>query len=185
MSKRKSAIIWVLGAGGAAALALAGQVPQINFKLGLWVVKVQPQISGQMPMSDETLQKMSPEQRAKMEAMMQSVMAQMAKPRVYKECMTADKRAKGFSAGNESNPNCQSKVVTDTSTDLEVTHVCNGPDENSSTDMKFHVSGGDHMVGTVTGTMTRGGKTGSFTSNMEGQWLGSDCGPVKDIELQK
>ncbi len=41
---------------------------------GLWEVHTHPQTKGQLPISDEQLQKLSPEQRARLEAAMQAAM---------------------------------------------------------------------------------------------------------------
>ena len=73
MSGKRCAILCALGAGGVAvALALAGEIPQLNVKLGLWEISTHPQVSGNLPITDEQLQKLPPDQRAKFEAAMQA-----------------------------------------------------------------------------------------------------------------
>ncbi|MGH8232556.1 MAG: DUF3617 family protein [Steroidobacteraceae bacterium] len=206
MISRKAAMLWALGAGAAAiTVALAGQsapptaqapppaahakltapVPQLNIKLGLWEIKTQPQVSGELPMSDDRLAKMSPDQRAKVQAAMQAAMAHMQQPRAMKECMTAAKRAQGFDLGNDDPTECQQTVATDTSTDFEVTQVCTTEQGKNSTDMKFHAVSSDHVLGTVNAVVSHGTKTMTLNSTMEGNWLGSDCGSVKDFEMEK
>jgi hypothetical protein len=49
----------------------------------------------------------------------------------------------------------------------------------------FRVVSPDHVTGTVLMVMSRDGKTMTVNSTMEGKWLGSDCGSVKDFELEK
>src|ERR1700692_3033060 len=49
MSRKKWAILWALGAGGAAmGLAHAADIPQLNVKLGLWEVTTHPQVNGNL-----------------------------------------------------------------------------------------------------------------------------------------
>ncbi|HEY1725957.1 MAG TPA: DUF3617 family protein [Steroidobacteraceae bacterium] len=206
MISRKAAMVWALGVSAAAGtLALAGQAPpaaeqtlppaaqskltapspKLNIKLGLWEIKTQPQVNGEMPMSDERLEKMSPDQRARMQAAMQAAMAHMQQPRTMKECMTAEKRAQGFDTGNDDPSRCQQTVGKDTSSDFELSRVCASEQGKTSTDMKFHAVSSDHVVGTVNAVMSRGTKSMTINSTMEGKWLGSDCGSVKDFEMEK
>ncbi|HEY3729650.1 MAG TPA: DUF3617 family protein [Steroidobacteraceae bacterium] len=205
MISTKAAVLWALGASGMAiTLALAGQSPapigqapppvkskitaappQLNVKLGLWEIKTQPQVNGELPTSDESLAKMTPEQRARMQAAMQAMMAHMQQPRTMKECMTAEKRAQGFDIGNDDPTECQQTVGKDTASDFEITRVCSTGQAKNSTDMKFHAISSDHIVGTVNAVMSRGPKTINVNSTMEGKWLGSDCGSVKDFEMEK
>ena len=67
MQGRKPAMLCALGVGGlAVALALATETPQLNVKLGLWEISTFPQVNGSLPITDEQLQKLPPDQRAKM-----------------------------------------------------------------------------------------------------------------------
>ena len=71
MASTKRAILWALCAGGAAiAMTQAAEVPQRNVKLGLWEGTTHPQVNGNLPITDEQLQQLPPDQRAKFEAAM-------------------------------------------------------------------------------------------------------------------
>jgi hypothetical protein len=187
MSSKNWAILWVLGANGAAmALAHAGEpAPQLNVKLGLWEIGTHPQVSGNLPIGDEQLQKMPPEQRAKFEAAMQAALARGAQPRLFKECMTPEKRSRGFNAGSDEGKDCKTTVLTNTASEFQAQRECSGEDRAQSTDVHFRVVSPDHVTGTVLMVMSRDGKTMTVNSTMEGKWLGSDCGSVKDVELEK
>jgi hypothetical protein len=80
----------------AAGLVEAAEIVKPNIKPGLWEVSNTPQVSGEMPIPEEQLAKLTPEQRARMEAAMKAAMASGGKPHVYKECMTPEKIAGGF-----------------------------------------------------------------------------------------
>ncbi len=52
-----------------------------------------PKVSGEMPIPEDQLAKMTPEQRAKVEAMVKGA---GSKPHVYKDCMTPGEDCKGL-----------------------------------------------------------------------------------------
>jgi hypothetical protein len=186
MSSRRWAILWALSACGTAmALAYAADVPQLNVKLGLWEVTTHPQVNGKLPITDEQLQKLAPDQRAKFEAAMQAAIARGAQPRVFKECMTAEKRSHGFNAGSDQSKNCQVTLVTNTPSEFESHRECATEDGKQSTSVHFRVVSSDHVSGTVNALISHGPKTMTVNSTMEGKWLGADCGSVRDMELEK
>jgi hypothetical protein len=186
MSSNRWAVLCALGAGGVAmALAHAADVPQLNVKLGLWEISTHPKVSGNLPITDEQLQKVPPEQRAKFEAAMQTAIARGAQPRIFKECMTAEKRSRGFNAGSDQSKNCNTTLVTNTPSEFESHRECSTEEGKQSTSVHFRVVSSDHVSGTVNALISHGSKTMAVNSTMEGKWLGGDCGSVKDIELEK
>jgi hypothetical protein len=186
MASKEWVILWALGAGGAAmALAHAADTPQLNVRLGLWEVATHPQVNGNLPITDEQLAKLPPEQRAKFEAAMQAAIARGAQPRIFKECMTAEKRSHGFNAASDQRKNCQVTLVTNTPSEFESHRECASEDGKQSTDVHFRIVSSDHVSGTVNSLISHGAKTMTVNSTMEGKWLGPDCGSVKDYELEK
>lgn len=186
MSGKKLSFIGALGAGLAAVvLAHAADVPQLNVKLGLWEIATHPQVNGSLPITDEQLAKLPPDQRAKFQAAMQAAVARGAQPRVFKECMTAEKRSHGFNAGSDQQKNCQVTLITNTANEFESHRECLSEDGKQSTSVHFQVVSSGHVAGTVNALISHGGKTMTVNSTMEGKWLGSDCGNVKDIEMEK
>ena len=187
MSGKILVCVCALGAGAAAmVLANAADVPQLNVKLGLWEIATHPQVNGSLPITDDQLAKLPPDQRAKFEAAMQAALARGAQPRVFKECMTAEKRSRGFDAGSDqSKTNCKVTLVTNTANEFESHRECLTEDGKQSTSVHFQVVSADHVSGTVNALISHGGKTMTVNSTMEGKWLGADCGSVKDIEIEK
>jgi hypothetical protein len=183
---RQPAILCVLGAGAlAVALALATETPQLNVKLGLWEISTFPQVNGSLPITDEQLQKLPPDQRAKFEAAMQAAIARGSQPRIFKECMTAEKRSRGFNAGSDPSKNCQTTLVTNTPSEFESRHECATEDGKQSTSVHFRIVSPDQVSGTVNALISHGAKTMTVNSTMQGKWIGADCGSVKDIEIEK
>jgi hypothetical protein len=186
MSGKKLVFICALGAGlVAVVLTHAADAPQLNVKLGLWEIATHPQVNGNLPITDEQLAKLPPDQRAKFEAAMQAALARGAQPRLFKECMTAEKRSRGFEAGSDPSGKCQVTLVTNTASEFESHRECLSDDGKQSTSVHFRVVSSDHVAGTVNALISHGGKTMTVNSTMEGKWLGADCGSVKDLELEK
>jgi len=196
MSRRKWGILPVIAVGAAAmamamAMAMAvevadaADVPMLNVKLGLWEITTHPQVNGNLPITDDQLAKLPPEQRAKFEAAMQAAIARGAQPRVFKECMTPEKRSRGFNAGSDQSKNCQQTLVTNTPNEFELHRECTSEDGKQSTSVHFRVVSSDEVSGTVNALISHGSKTMTVDSTMEGKWLGASCGSVTDIEIDK
>ena len=185
MSGKKLISACALGAA-TVVLAYAADVPQLNVKLGLWEIATHPQVNGSLPITDDQLAKLPPDQRAKFEAAMQAAVARGAQPRLFKECMTAEKRSRGFDAGSDqSKTNCQVTLVTNNANEFESHRECVTDDGKQSTSVHFRAVSPDHVAGTVNVLISHGAKTMTVNSAMEGKWLGADCGSVKDIEMEK
>lgn len=172
---------------GLMSLAQAAELVKPNIKPGLWEVSNSPQVSGQLPIPEDQLAKMTPEQRARMEAAMKSYMANSAKPRVYKECMTPEKIARGFEIDRKGeDASCTRKVVSSSSNELTLHDECNHQQQKTVTDVHFEVKGGTQMSGKINLVMTStSGKSMTMNSTVQGKWLGASCGSVKDIEQEK
>jgi hypothetical protein len=194
MSREKWAILPASAVGAAAiavamvllmATARAADAPMLNVKLGLWEITTHPQVNGNLPITDEQLDKLPPDQRAKFEAAMQAAIARGAQPRLFKECMTPEKRSRGFNAGSDQSKNCQQTLVTNTPSEFELHRECTSEDGKQSTSVHFRVISSDQVSGTVNALISHGTKTMTVNSTMEGKWLGASCGNVTDIELEK
>ena len=165
------------------AVVQAADLAKPNIKPGLWEVSIVPHISGQMPIPEEQLAKMTPEQRARLQAAMQT---HQSRPRVYKECMTPEKIARGFAIDPHGDDSaCKRNVVSSSSKELTLHDECNKPQRKTVTDVHFEVKDGTQMSGKINVVMTSAGKTMTVNNTMQGKWLGASCGTVKDAELEK
>jgi hypothetical protein len=183
-----------LSMAGLSAVLLAGAAEsgkpadpiKLNIKLGLWEIATQANISGAPPIPEDALAKMSPDQRARMQAAIQASMADVAKPKLAKHCVTQEKVAQGFNLDRQhDSTTCQKKLVTNTSSELQLSETC--PEDNGSTSIDEHIqlSGSDQVAGTVHFIKSSGGKTMTVDSTIKGQWLSASCGDIKDFELEK
>src|SRR5579871_6051836 len=129
-----------------ATLAHAAELTKPNIKPGLWEVTVSPKMSGEMSIPEDQLAKLTPDQRARIEAAIKS----SQKPHVYKECMTPEKIAKGFEMDRGSDEaSCKRTVVSSSTSELTLHDECNNPTRKSVTDVHFEIKGGTQMAGKV------------------------------------
>jgi hypothetical protein len=159
----------------------------MNIELGLWEVTIAGAASGAPAIPEALLQRMTPEQQAKM----QQVMAQrlQGQPQKFKECMTAEKRSRGFGNKDEDSGTCKVTVTTNTPTEFRAERQCaasaGGP-ALSDYKMHFNITGKHHASGTIDVAITHDdGKVTTIHSTVEAQWLGADCGSIKNIEMEK
>jgi hypothetical protein len=173
----------------AAAITLLAQAADFvkpDIRPGLWEVTSNPQVSGEMPIPEEELAKLPPDQRARLEAAMKAGIAGAAKTHVYKECMTPEKIAKGFDTQNpDETASCQKNVIKSSTNELHVHEDCNRNGGKASVDVHFQISGGVQMTGTINAVMTSGSRTMTMNSKLAGKWLGTSCGTIKDAQEQK
>jgi len=171
----------------ACSLALAADIIRPDIKPGLWEVATTPQVSGQMPIPEEELAKMPPERRAQVEAALQATMGNANKPRVYRDCMTPEKIARGFDIDKKEaeDASCKRTVIKSSASELQLHDVCDNPERKSVSDVHFQISGGTQMTGTISVVMSSGARSMTYNSTLKGKWLGASCGNVKDTELEK
>jgi hypothetical protein len=166
-------------------LAEAAEPIKLNVKPGLWEIASQGQINGAPPIPEEQLARLTPEQRARFEAAMQASMANAAKPRLSKHCMTPEKIQRGLDVQQHNDSSCEKKVVSNSASELEFSEDCRSEHGNTSINEHFQLDGSEQLSGTVRAVNTAGGKTMTVDSSIHGKWLGASCGDVKDMETEK
>lgn len=161
------------------ALALALPRPaaaqKLDVKMGLWEATTTSQMAGAPPIDTS---KLSPEQRAKMEAAMAASMKMAAKPHTFKHCLTKEKMGKGLF--QQEKDNCKQTVITDTSTELAFKFVCAGGDGETTTgEWHFQATSPESVKGTGHMTFGKGGQSMTSTSDITAKWMADSCGNVK------
>jgi hypothetical protein len=166
-------------------LAEAAEPIKLNVKPGLWEIASQGQINGAPPIPEEQLARLTPEQRARFEAAMQASMANAAKPRLSKNCVTPEKIARGLDLDQHNDTSCQRKVVSNSASEMEFSEECGSDSGKSVISEHFQLSGSEQMTGNVHVVRTSGDKTMTIDSTIHGKWLGASCGDIKDFEIEK
>ncbi len=166
----------LMGAG--LILPVAAAAAQLNVKPGLWEVNMTSESSGQMPIPESMLARLTPEQRARVAAAMQS---QMNRPtaHVYKSCVTRADLDKPFGMDrHDAEENCTDKVLSKSSTSMTVDMECTGKFSVSSI-YRWKALSPESVSGTMERTVSQGGHSMKSTGHFTGKWLGADCRAIK------
>ncbi|MGA8706617.1 MAG: DUF3617 domain-containing protein [Steroidobacteraceae bacterium] len=166
-------------------IATAAEPVKLNVKPGLWEIASQNQISGAPPISEDQLARLTPDQRARMEAAMQSSMADAAKPHLAKHCLTPEKIARGLDVDHHDDSHCQRKITNNSGNELALTESCQEDSGSMVLNESFQLAGPEAVSGTVHVVRSSGGKTMTIDSTIHGQWLGASCGDIKDFQIEK
>ncbi len=153
-----------------AAVAVA-DAPALDVKMGLWEVTTSMQIAGQMPAFDTS--KLTPEQKAQVEKMMQSMMA--AHTRMTQMCMTQEKFEQStFLMDDDSGAKCKQTLTTNSKSTLDSTVECSGA---RTTTARMHIDARSptSVEGTIDTVGTDQGKSITVAMKLTGKWLGADC----------
>ena len=97
-----------------AALAADAAGDRLDVKVGLWEMTSTLSFGGTPPLPKEVLEKMTPEQQARMKEDWRAQAAQLREPDVSRECITREDLDKPFQSGNEDD--CKQTVVRTTRT---------------------------------------------------------------------
>jgi hypothetical protein len=157
------------------AVLAANNVQPLNVKTGLWETNSTSTISGQPPIPADDLAKLTPEQRAKMEAALKSLAG--TRSITYKSCVTKEKLAKGTAFEKS---NCTWTTFNSTSTKADMIGVCTEAN-NMKMDVNLHVVvlNPESITGSGQMKFSGNGRTMSSSAVMTSKWVGSDCGSVK------
>ena len=154
-----------------AALPLSAQKSPLNIKPGLWEMSIKIDMAGAMPPGID-MSKMPPEQKAKIEALMA---AQQNKPHVVKSCVTQEEIDKYQVSDADKDTSCKTTVTKSSPTLVEMTQTCSGPAAGTR-EARMEAPTPTSMKMVSKSTSGRGAGT---TVNMDGKWLGADCGDTK------
>ena len=157
--------------------AVWGQKIPLNVKLGLWETTSTHTMTGQMPVTPEMMQNLTPEQRARVEAAMKGQATGKPTTMTYKSCLTKEQLDRGTAFKNDKE--CTETPINSTSNKLTVKMVCDVEGAKANGTVEFQALSPDHVKGQGKMTVTGAGHTMNSSSTFDSKWLGSDCGSVK------
>ena len=167
----KYAIGLVLLAGAACA---ADSVPALDVRPGMWEGTMTTQTSGAPPIPPELLAKMTPDQKAMLEARMKTGMSQGPKTVVTKHCLTKEDLNKALNFGDEKG-SCQRTVVNASSSKQEIRIECSNAGIKARGTIRIEVVDPEHVK--VSSQIASG--DGSHTMNINttgtGKWVSGTC----------
>ena len=172
----------LVGLLASVVLLAAGKVQPLNVKTGLWQVSTTTTMSGLPeipPDMQARLDQMTPEQRAKIEAMMKSRLGGTPQTSSYKKCVTKEELENN--PWNKPDEKCDWAVVNSTGSDMEVkTNSCTAGKNvgmmQTNVDLKIHVVDSENVQATMQLTSTgNNGTTMVGNGTYTGKWLGATC----------
>lgn len=168
----RNLILWALVCLSASIIFAAGKFQPLNVKTGTWQTTWVTTLSGAPPIPQEMLDRMTPEQRARFDAMMKNMKSGTPRTRSAKTCLTRDQLEKD--PFNESK-DCTETVLSSTGSKMEIEEVCT--EENSKSDSKIRIEATDseNVKGWMQSTVTGSGRTMSVNGTFTSKWIGAAC----------
>ena len=152
---------------------------KLDVKPGLWEITSTHHISGVPPMPKEWTEKVTPEQRAAMEAAFKKEAEKGPETDTERECISKKEAEQPFDIGDTKD--CTQKVVRTTKTTQEVHLSCNGEFKGSGV-LRVTSPTPQTMTGSLELQLGEGKDAMKVKSELEGRWLGPDCGDEDDSD---
>lgn len=130
--------------------------------------------SGETPIAAELLEKLTPEQRARMEERMKANSGEKTRTLTYKRCMTKEDIDKGVGFGQDQGK-CTPTVVSSTGSAVDVQIACTQVGMTSSGAIHFEALSPESMKGSAQMTMTGSGHTMTVHMILTSRWIGPTC----------
>ena len=162
----------------------ADKITPLDIKEGLWEMTVTHSMTGMPAIPPDTLAKMPPEQRARVEAAMKQSGMGGPTADVHKECVTREKLDKQLAFDDnrkdkdkDQDTACTRTVVNATGSKLEIKFHC----EQSSTDgtLLLEAVASDSVKGSMHSVTNSRGRTMNMDFTFSSRYLGAVCGDVK------
>jgi hypothetical protein len=162
---------------GAAVWAAESYTP-LDVKTGQWETTMTVQNSGMPPVPQEVLDRLTPEQRAKMEEMMKARASQGPRTNTSKSCLRKEDLEKPLLFGKDQSA-CKPTIVNSSRSKEEVKIDCNQASGSSSIKGMgtFNIEAVNSETVKINSQMTTGDGTHTMVIKMSGtsKWVGPVC----------
>jgi hypothetical protein len=156
----------------------AANLKPLNIKPGLWESTRTIKSAGQMPIPPELLNRLTPEQRARMEERMKAKSGAHTNTTTENHCVTKEEIEKDRLKLAETE-GCTTTVLNSTSTSVKAKLVCDMQGMHAVGNLQLVAADPEHMNGSYESTMNGNGRTMNMEGTWTSKWLGSSCGNVK------
>jgi hypothetical protein len=162
----------------------ADEIKPLDVKLGLWETTTKSDVGGMPAMAsmpqipEETLAKMPPEQRARVEAMMKGRGAGSPMNNTVRTCTTKESRDRGMDFLRNNDKSCTYKVLNSTADKLEMHMECTRQSMKTAGNVTVDRVDSEHVKSTVVMQIS-GGPMTNMRMTIDAKWVSSDCGDVK------
>lgn len=154
------------------------KVQPLNVKPGLWESTRTINRAGQMPIPAEMLNRLSPEQRARMEERMNAHSAAHTNTTTENHCVTKEDIEKDRLRLAEAKE-CTTTVINTTTTTVKAKLVCDQEGMHATGTLELVAADPEHVSGSYQSTVDANGHTMNVDGKWTSKWLGSSCGDVK------
>jgi hypothetical protein len=146
----------------------------LDVKPGQWETTMTGQMTGVPAIPPDVLNKLTPEQRAKVESAMG---AHGAKPIVSSSCMTKEKLQQAWNTGQDSMKACTTSVTTSTSSKQEIHMECDRSGTKTSGTVRVEAVDSEHIRGSFQMTAVTSETNHSMNMNYTfiSKWVGAAC----------
>jgi hypothetical protein len=163
---------------GSADSQSATKLQPLNVKPGLWENTRTINRQGELPIPAEMLNRLTPEQRARMEERMKAHSAAHSSTTTEKHCVTKEDMEKDRLKLAEARE-CTTTVVNTTSTTLKANLVCDQEGMHATGTLELVAADPEHVSGSYHSAVNADGHTMNVEGSWTSKWLGSSCGNVK------
>jgi uncharacterized protein DUF3617 len=149
----------------------------LNVKAGLWESARTWTTSGQMPIPEGMLDRLTPEQRARFEERMKANSSAKTHTADDKHCVTKEdlQRPPKFTDSAD----CTWTLLESSDTRAKGSAICQVEGMKMTGNGEFQAPDQEHMTATIHLTSTGGGHTMTTDATIASKWLGSSCGNAK------
>jgi len=154
----------------------ADKVQRLNVKTGLWEVTTITHNQGHMPIPEGMLKRMTPEQRARMDARLKAQPAERSHTITHKSCVTEQDTQKGDLFSTNPNQECTEQIVSSTSTAAEIHMVCERQGIQGNGTLTIKALNPEYVKGSSHITANGNGQTLNTDSTFTAKWVGASCG---------
>jgi uncharacterized protein DUF3617 len=164
----------------------ADEIKIFDVKPGLWESTSKSEMTGMPAMAsmpqipEESLAKMPPEQRARVEAMMKG-RSGGPQTNTSRSCVTRESLSRGF---GQMDKTCTYKVVSSSPAKMDMHIECNRAGGKAEGEVIMERTDPEHVKGTVNMKAASGGSNFTMKVSNDSKWISADCGDVKPPEIK-
>jgi uncharacterized protein DUF3617 len=156
----------------------AAKLQALNIKPGLWGSTRTIKRTGQLPIPDEMLNRLTPEQRARMQERMKANSAARTNTTTEKHCVTREDLDRDRLKLAEAKE-CTTTVLNSTTTTVKAKFVCDQEGMHATGTLELVAADPEHVNGSYHSTANADGHTMNVEGTWTSKWLGPSCGNVK------
>jgi hypothetical protein len=156
----------------------AALLQPLNVKPGLWESTRTIKRAGELPIPAEMLNRLTPEQRARMEERMKANSTAHTNTTTEKHCVTKEDLERDRLKLAEARE-CTTTVLNSTSTSVKAKLVCDIEGMHATGTLELSAVDPEHVNGSSQSTINGDGHTMNVEGTWTSKWLGSSCGNVK------